>query len=184
MTGPVRQSTKLAACLLGSVSLVVVLTSGLLSACSTDDDSANAKGAADFCSAMCSWYKACGQEVSQSCVMACQSGNNIPSYARSAFLDIIGDCLAADLQCSGGSEASWQTCFQEAALTIAPNQAAFDACGALGTYFFECGYAESPEGCAGGLMYYGDSALARLSNCNTATCGELTTCITNAVSQP
>lgn len=188
MTGYVRQTTKFAACRFAAASLVVVLASALSAGCGADDDSAVTSGAetggADYCTAMCSWYRACGEQVSESCVAACRFNNGVPSYARAEFVELVAECLAADLNCSGGSEASWQTCYQEAALTIAPNQAAFDSCGALGRYFFECGYTEAPGDCAGSLMYYRDSALPRLSNCSTANCGELATCIENTLSPP
>lgn len=181
MTGYVRQTTKFAACRFGAASLVVVLASAVLAGCSADDESAvnsdTATGGPDYCTAMCSWYRACGQDVPESCVAACRFDNEIPSYARTEFLELVAKCLAADLNCSGGSEASWQTCYREAAVTIEPNQTAFDTCGALGRYFFECGYTEAPDGCAGSLMYYGDSTLPRLSKCDTASCGELSSCI-------
>lgn len=159
----------------------MVLASFTSLACSGDDDRADAlganKGGTDYCTAMCSWYRACGEAVSDSCVMSCRFDSQIPGYARREFLEIVADCLAADRQCSGGSEVSWRTCYEEAAWTLSPNQAAFDACGTLGTYFFECGYGNTPGGCAGDLMYYEDSALKRISTCDDAACGELWTCV-------
>lgn len=183
--GSVHQTTKPVAHRSGIAILVVVLTSVLSVACSADEDRAAALGATrggtDYCTAMCSWYRACGQDVADSCVMACRFDSQIPNYARREFLEIVADCLAGDRQCSGGSEASWRTCYEEAAWTIAPNQAAFDACSTLGTSFFECGYTNTPGGCAGDVMYYDDSALKRISACDEASCGELWTCVDQIV---
>lgn len=163
----------------------MVLASALSLACSADEERAAALGASrggvDYCTAMCSWYRACGQDVSASCVTACRFDSQIPSYARREFLEIAANCLAGDRQCSGGSEASWQTCYEEAAWTITPNQAAFDACSTLGTYFFECGYTNTPGSCAGDVMYYNDSALERIPACDEASCGELWTCVDQTV---
>jgi hypothetical protein len=181
MMGSVRQTTEPDAYRWGIGSFAVILASALSVGCSADEDRAAAlgatKGGADYCSALCSWYRACGNDVSQSCVTSCRVDGRTPSYARLEFLELLGNCLAADRTCSGGSEASWRTCYQEAAWTIAPTQPAFDACSTLGTYFFECGYTNTPSGCAGDLMYYDDRVLDRISICDEANCGELWTCV-------
>lgn len=168
---------------------VLALASCRLIACSGGNDHPRALGSGprsvDYCSAMCSWYRACGQAVSSTCATACwYNGGGMPNYARPEFLTIVADCLQGDIACAGGSDASWQTCVAEAATTITPNQAAFGLCEAFASYFFECGYTETPASCASQFMYYADHTLSQLSSCADSACGDMTSCIEDLIGSP
>lgn len=169
----------------GGGAALCALVSLLFVACSGDDDRPRAIGSGnntDYCSAMCSWYRACGHEVSPSCVSACRfNGGGLPSYARQEFFQAASGCLADDTQCAGGEETSWQVCMAEAAWTVQPTQAAYDLCEVFAPYFFECGYTDAPAACAGEFMYYSDHTLPRLSTCADSLCGEMPSCIDDVI---
>lgn len=159
-----------------------LLLFGLLCAgCSSDDhpptlDTDQVIG--DWCLALCSWRHGCGRdEPLASCSLSCRSGRAFESYGRPEFYREMATCLQSSADCSGGEDASWQTCYEEAALRVPLSQAAFDFCEQMGQLFFECGYGMSPTTCARNYIIFNDHMLDELQVCRRASCDTYTTCV-------
>ncbi len=151
----------------------------LASGCSSDDESSVNLGQAvsNWCSARCSWQQACGTGSASICLPGCRSDGGFAAYGRLEFYVAMTHCLQKDSACTGGADASWLACAEEASLQTPLSQTAFDFCERMGKLFFECGYGGSPTTCARNYISFTDDVLADIAACGSETCDTYMACI-------
>ncbi len=170
--------------MLGAVLLFGLSTAACSASTSSTGSASSAASADDFCSELCTRKASCDSSVDHdSCMSECDdaAGTTI-ARLRSDLVDAMSSCMEeADCKTvlsSGGLD----DCIGEAAASAAPDQAAKDACHALGDTFDRCDASGfDAAGCFEHMKIYNDGVLKAVTKCASKSCGAVADCVNAAL---
>lgn len=157
---------------------------GLMLGCSAGSDAepngteALGQAIASYCAADCGRYDACVEPGSAGfCTSYCR-GQPLFAELNPGTLNIVADCLRRAPCATIVDDSAYETCFDEAAATLAPSAQCEQYCVADVTASFECGGGYPIESClTGGVCSWSDTVLTRATSCEALECAQRTQCL-------